>query len=78
MGYNNPAEAMLDAVNGGVHVGEYKEAVNNAHNHLQYRLYEEILKPGIVALARTDYVDARNDSTVEACQKICDAMDWSY
>jgi hypothetical protein len=72
------ADAIGDSVNSGIEIAEFQAGINSEHNYLQREVFRQVLKPGIVALAGTEYVDARNESEVELAREICDKMGWYY
>jgi hypothetical protein len=77
--YDRVAKAMAEAVNGGrVHNRDYKQNLQNEHHALQQLIFDEVFKPGIIALASQSYCDARNERAVATCRDICEAMDWDY
>lgn len=72
------ARDLLDAVNGDVDSVAFQEGVADAHHALQQRLFDEVLKPGIVALAGVQPTDRRNEEAVSAAQEVCEKMEWEY
>lgn len=79
---NDRSEALAgeigSAVNGGINPETFGDAVDREHNALQDRMFRQVFRPGIVALAGTTYTDARNNNAVAMCREICEAMGWEY
>lgn len=75
---NNPAEDLASAVNSGIDIEAFQDDVDAEHNAIQRYLFRQVFKPGIIAIAGTQYVDARNADAVQAAQEICEAMEWGY
>lgn len=71
-------EHLADAVNTRISTSQFKQDVTEMHNSIQRYLFEQILKPGIIALAETPQRDPRNGQTVKKCQRICDSQGWEY
>ena len=75
---NNPADEMFDAVNSGVDVEEFKSSIKSGHNYLQRSLFDQVLKPAIIALAEVEQIDRRNRRAVESAREVCEAVGWEY
>jgi len=72
------ADAIGDSVNSGIDVAEFQDGIERQHNYLQRAAFRQVFKPGIVALAGTDYVDARNEREVDLAREVADSMGWDY
>jgi hypothetical protein len=72
------ADAIGNSVNSGIDVDEFKDGIDSEHNTLQREAYRQVFKPGMKALAGTEYVDFRNEREVELAREVCDKMGWTY
>jgi hypothetical protein len=79
MGFgSNPADELLNAVNIGLDAEGYISDIKRAHNALQARLFDEVVKQTVIGLAETEQLDRRNREAVEAARSIADHMEWEY
>lgn len=72
------AREVADSVNSGIDESEFRDEMQRSHNALQRYAFDSVFRQGIVALAGTPQVDARNKRVVEQSREICEMMDWEY
>lgn len=72
------AVEISNAVNSGIDPQSFKQQVRAEHNALQRYMFRQVFKPGIIALARVNHTDARNEHVVAEAREVCDRMDWDY
>jgi len=78
MNATDTADQVAAAVNSGIDVAEFQEAVQGEHPYLQGEMFNQVLKPGIVAIAGIKRTDSRNVAVRNTCRNVCDAMGWDY
>lgn len=70
------ADTIENEVNSGVDRRGVMEGVQKSHPALQRAMFDQVLKPAIVALAEQDYYDARNKRVVEEAKAVVDEREW--
>lgn len=59
-----------------VDAAELMEKVDSEHNYLQAEVFEQVVKPLIIAVATTPQYDARNTDARKTARNISDAVGW--